>query len=176
MNQNFAVHALGKGLQSFLNILFFFVFIFSLITAFSLPAIQEAGIVFWLIILIGFTAVFFAALQIYSSPGNNGDKIPWKKNLLPGIALLGIFSLVLAFSTFLISLVSSEKVSSLLVTNPFLLITLDTSSPVQNSAAENLAVWMMNGLMLLLTAVSMGLLCAFLWYILSGGKTASKKY
>jgi len=175
MNQNFAIHTIGKGLQSFLNILFFFIFIVSLITTFSLPAIKEAGTVFWIIILSGFAAIFFAAMQIYSSSGNSGTKTAWKENLIPGIALLGIFSLILAFSTFLVSLASSEKISTLLVTNPFLLLTLDTSSPIQNSAAENIAGWMMNGLMLVITAFSMALLCAFLWYILNGGKTAARK-
>ena len=175
MERNFAVHTIEKGLQPLLNILFFFVFIVSLITTFSLPAIREAGVVFWIIILSGFTAVFFAAMQIYSASSSSGTKTAWKENLIPGIALLGIFSLILAFSIFLVSLASSEKISSLLVTNPFLMITLDTSNPLQNSAAENIAGWMMNGSMLVLTAVSMAMLCAFLWYVLNGSKTAAEK-
>ena len=175
MIKNFAVHAVGKGLQPLLNILFFCIFIVSLITTFSLPAIREAGTVFWIIILSGFTAVFFAAMQIYSAASSIGSKAVWKENLIPGIALLGVFSLILAFSTFLVSLASSEKISSLLVTNPFLLLTLDISSPAQNSAVENIAGWMMNGLMLILTAVSMALMCAFLWYVLSG-RNVSKNH
>jgi hypothetical protein len=173
MNQNFAVHTLGKGLQIFLNILFFFIFIFSLIQTFSLPAVNEAGPAFWLIILTGFTAVFFAALLVYSGTDKGKKNIPLKQDHLPGVALMGVFSLLLSFCTFLISLISSKDVSSLLAANPFLLITLNTSSPGQNAAADSIAGWLVNGSALMLAGISVSLLCGFLWYVLSGSKAAA---
>jgi hypothetical protein len=85
---------------------------------------------------------------------------------LPGILLLGFFSLFYSIFAYFVDMYSLGAKASLFVMNPFLMIVLHTDQPEQMEILEKVANWYLSSSSIIMTGFVVSILAAFLWYVI----------